>query len=218
MIEQGLGSPRELDGGGTALERANQFVTVKTAGARDLVKTLMALAGAASSSAVLERAVMRAKKPLEDHYIGLARQHEATGNLARSVTHKKRKYDDGVTVVVGPRQTGSARSTKDKASGNHAWLVEFGSGARSPGSKGRRTYVNAHQMINRRMSRVGSFNNRQFASMGRGYYFIMGSLDERAGAGGKAGYSRDFASIGGREQHPITLHPGDTIRPMPALA
>lgn len=217
MIEQGLGSPQELEGGGTGLDRANQFVTIRTAGVRDLVKNLLALAGSAASQAVLSKAVMKAKGPLEKHYIGLAKQHEATGNLARSVTHKKVKYPEGMTVVVGPRQTGPVGSTKDKASGNHAWLTEFGSGPRKPGSRGRRAYVNVHQMINGRMSRAGSFNNQQFEQMGRGYYFLMGSLDERAGAGGKPGYSRDFASINGRKQHPIALSPGETIAPMKPL-
>lgn len=218
MIEQGIGSARELEGGGTALERANQFVAVKTAGVRDLVKTLQALAGSAASEAVLSKAVMKAKRPLEQHYVGLANQHEATGNLARSVTHKKVKYPDGMIVVVGPRQTGPVGSTRDKASGNHAWLVEFGTGRRKPGSNNRRAYVNVHQRINGRMARAGSFNNTQFEQMGRGYYFLMGSLDERAGAGGKPGYSRDFSdSYGTREQHPITLKPGDTIAPMKPL-
>lgn len=221
MIEQGIGSPRELEGGGTGLDRANQFVTVRTAGVRDLVKTLQALAGSAASEAVLSKAVMKAKRPLEQHYIGLANQHEATGNLARSVTHKKVKYPDGMTVVVGPRQTGPVGSTRDKASGNHAYLVEFGTGRRKPGSQGRRAYVNVHQQINRRMTRRGSFNNTQFEQMGRGYYFLMGSLDERAGAGGRPGYSRDFAGPGpggdGRPQHPIVLKPGDTIAPMKPL-
>lgn len=218
MIEQGIGDPRELEGGGTGLDRANQFVTVRTAGVRDLVKTLQALAGSAASEAVLSKAVMKAKRPLEQHYIGLANQHEATGNLARSVTHKKVKYPEGMTVVVGPRQTGPVGSTRDKASGNHAYLVEFGTGRRKPGSQGRRAYINVHQSINRRMTRRGSFNNTQFEQMGRGYYFLMGSLDERAGAGGRPGYSRDFSdSYGTREQHPIALKPGDTIAPMKPL-
>jgi hypothetical protein len=73
-------------------------------------------------------------------------------------------------------------------------------------------------MINRRMTKAGSFNNDQFASMGRGYYFLMGSQDEpsRQG-GGKAGYSKDFMlGKDGKsgEQHPITLGPGDTIAEM----
>lgn len=219
MIEQGSGLPREIEGGGTGLDSANQFVRVRTSGVRDLVQRLQALAGAAASEANLSKAVLAASRPLKQHYIGLAKQHEATGNLARSVTHKKVTYPgDGVTLIVGPRQTGATASTQSKASGNHAWLVEFGSGPRRPGSSGRRQYVNVHQSINRRMRRSGSFNNTQFEQMGRGYYFLMGSLDERAGAGGKAGYSRDFSdSYGTREQHPIALGPNDTIKPMRAL-
>jgi hypothetical protein len=126
-------------------------------------------------------------------------------------------------MIVGPRQTGRQASRAGKASANHAWLVEFGSGARKPGSQGRRVYINVHQAINRKMNlrstrRSFSTNDEAFSRMGAGYYFLMGSLNERAGAGGKPGYSRDFSdSRGTREQHPIVLRPGETIAPMPAL-
>jgi hypothetical protein len=59
-------------------------------------------------------------------------------------------------------------------------------------------------------------NDDQFKNAGRGYYFLMGSLRVRAGAGGKPGYSRDFAMNGKGKQHPITLQPGESIAPMPA--
>jgi hypothetical protein len=69
------------------------------------------------------------------------------------------------------------------------------------------------------MTKAGGFNNTEFENMGRGYYFLMGSKFEPSRQGqGRAGYSRDFSdSYGTREQHPITLKPGDTLRPMPAL-
>jgi hypothetical protein len=154
-------------------------------------------------------------------YEARAKSHEATGNLSASVTRKYVDYPEGVVVVVGPRQTGPVGSTSDRRSGNHAWLVEFGTDARKPGSRGRRVYVNVHQSINRRMRKSGSFNNTQFEQMGRGYYFLMGSINEPSRRTGKPGYSRDFAGPGpggdGRKQHPITLAPGETIAPMKPL-
>jgi len=217
-IEQGIGAPREFDDGSTAVQQANQFVTVRTAGTRDLVKRLRELAAAASLPDILRKAVRKASEPIFDGYQDRAKLHEATGNLAASVTRKYKDYPEGAVVIVGPRQTGPVGSTRDRRSGNHAWLVEFGTARRRPGTQGRRTYVNVHQMINRRMTKAGSFNNDQFASMGRGYYFLMGSIDEpsRQG-GGKAGYSKDFMlGKDGKsgEQHPITLGPGDTIAEM----
>jgi hypothetical protein len=96
-------------------------------------------------------------------------------------------------------------------------LVEFGTGARKPGTQGRRTYVNVHQMINGKMNRAGTFNNEQFASMGRGYYFLMGSKKERTRqAKMGVGYPHDFGSDAPGEMHPVALKPGETIRFMPA--
>jgi hypothetical protein len=221
-IVQGIGSPQELDGGGTGLDRANQFVTVKTAGARDLVRRLNELVQAASSEQILKKAVREASKPISDAYASAAQAREATGNLYKSVDAKTKTYagDNGpaAVAVVGPRQTGPVGSRPGVESGNHAWLIEFGTKARKPGSRGRRTYINVHQLINKRFRRSGSFNNSQFATMPRGYYFLMGSLDERVNAGGRPGYSRDFAGPGpggdGRPQHPIVLAPGETLAGM----
>ena len=221
-LTQGVGAARELDGGGSAVDRANQFVTVQTSGARDLVAKLIEIANAASTPAILRKAVRKAAEPLEADYVSRAASHEATGNLAASVAKKFVDYPNAAVCVVGPRQTGPVGSTPDRRSGNHAWLVEFGTDARKPGSKGRRAYINVHQMINGRMKKIGGFNNRQFEQMSRGYYFLMGSIDGKTASGlGKRGYSRDFAGPGpggdGREQHPITLHPGETIEGMKPL-
>lgn len=218
-IAPGVGSPREIEGGGTGLQRAGQFVTIRTAGVRELVQRLEQLAGLAQSQPIIRRACRAAAKPIEDDYRALAQRHEATGNLYRSVTTVYRAYPEGGAAIVGPRQTGRGGSQPGVESGNHAWLVEFGTGRRKPGSKGRRAYINVHQAINGRMRRSGSFNNRQFEQMGRGYYFLMGSYDER---GGGSRYSRDFAGPGpegdGRRQHPITLGPNDTIAPVKPLS
>jgi hypothetical protein len=218
-FEQGIGAARDFDGS-SAVELTRQFATIRTAGVRDLVRRLSELASAASRDQTLRRIVEQASRPIFEDYQQQAQRREATGNLAASVTSKTVSYDEGVVSVVGPRQTGPVGNRPGRRSGNHAWLVEFGTGPRRPGSRGRKTYVNVHTVINRRMSRAGSFDDQAFANMGRGYYFLMGSLDERArqGAGGRPGYSRDFSdSYGRREQHPITLKPGKSIRPMRRL-
>jgi len=219
-LSQGIGEARDI-GGSTGIESANQFVTIRTAGVRDLVAELRRRAGSATAP-ILKKIVKRAAMPIEKKYAELARNHTATGNLAASVTHEIKAYaDGGVIAVVGPRQTGSVGSTDDARSGNHAWLVEFGTSRRKPGSQGRRAYINVHQAINGKMSRKGSFNNSQFEAMGRGYYFLMGSINEPSRQGsGRAGYSRDFMlGKDGRsgKQHPITLRPGETIAPMKPL-
>lgn len=217
-IVQGIGAPRLTDSGETGLTRVGGFVNVRTAGTRDLVKNLLALSSAARSQKILKKVCRAASMPIMRMYASEAARHEATGNLHRSVTRVYREYETGGAMIVGPRQTGKGVSKTGAESGNHSWLVEFGSGPRRPGTEGRRTYVNIHQRINGQMKRHSSANDEQFAKAGRGYYFLMGSLNERAGAGGKAGYSRDFSdSYGRRKQHPISLKPGQTIKPMKAL-
>lgn len=217
---------RDVGGGQTALARAGQFITIQTAGVRDMVERLKSLAGAVEADDVLRRAVRRASKIVADEYREMATRHTATGNLAASVKVFHRKYRNKFggrahVEVIGPLQTGPVGTTSKQASGNHAWLVEFGTDRRRPGTKGRRTYINVHQNINGRMTlHPGiSMNDEAFAKAGRGYYFLMGSLYERANQpAGKRGYSRDFSdSHGTRKQHPITLKPGETIAPMPAL-
>ena len=226
-ITQNNPAPRVVEGS-TALQQVGQFVTIRTSGVRELVERLNAISTAAESQSTLSRVVRKASRIVMSKYKAQAELHEATGNLAKSVAIFKRTYDNGrggraVVDVIGPRQTGRSASVEGAESGNHAWLLEFGSGPRRPGTQNRRTYVNVHQMVNRKMTlHPGkSMNDDQFKNAGRGYYFLMGSLRERAGAGGKSGYSRDFAGPGsggdGRKQHPITLKPGDVIAPMPAL-
>lgn len=222
-LYQGIGVAQQLDGGQTGVERANQFVTVRTAGARELVRRLNELVQAASSEQILASAVERAASPIREEYRNSAKQREATGNLYKSVGKPKIKTyagEDGpaAVAVVGPRQTGAVGSRPGVESGNHAWLIELGTKERKPGTRGRRTYINVHQMINRKMRAAGGFNNDEFSKMGRGYYFLMGSKYEREDARGRPGYSRDFAGPGpggdGRPQHPISLAPGDTIKGM----
>ena len=214
---------RDIDGS-TGLQQANQFVTIKTAGLRDMVKKLEKLADVCTAESVMKAAAKKGARVVGNRYKRKAQSHIATGNLAASFDEAERVYhnsDRSVAVVrvVGPRQTGSMGSQEGQESGNHAWILEFGTQPRRPGTEGRRTYVNVHQSINGRMKlHPGkSMNDEQFKNAGRGYYFLMGSLRER-GPGDR--YSRDFAGPGprgdGRKQHPITLQPGETIAPMPA--
>jgi hypothetical protein len=217
MITQGQGSPRTF-GGQTGKQLAEGFVNIQTGGAREVAEELRRLADriGADADALLYESCKKAAEVIGARY--KTKVGRVTGNLSKSVTYKKRVYpeDGAVVAVVGPRQTGNASSKQDAESGNHAWLVEFGTGRRKPGTRGRRTYLNVHQMINRRMTRAGSFNNDQFANMSKGYYYLMSSYNEptrQAGAG--KGYPHDFGFSNGK-QHPVTLHPGETYGAMPA--
>jgi hypothetical protein len=215
MITQGQGSPRDF-GGRSGKQLAEGFVNIQTAGARELADQLRALANRMGRDAdkLLGDACKKAAAVIGNRY--KSKVGDATGNLKRSVTVRTKSYpqDGAVVAIVGPRQTGRGASQEGAESGNHAWLVEFGTGRRRPGTKGRRTYLNVHKMINMRMTRAGSFNNDQFANMAKGSYFLMGSINEptRQARMGK-GYPHDFMVTNG-EMHPFTLHPGKTYGPM----
>lgn len=218
MISRGQGSPRTFDGGQTAKQLAEGFVSVKTAGAREVAEELRRLAESVGQDAdrLLGDECVKAAGVIGRKY--KSKVGNVTGNLAKSVRIKRKTYpqDDAVIAVVGPWQSGRGASQEGAESGNHAWLVEFGTGRRKPGTKGRRTYLNVHKMINMKMKQAGSFNNDQFARMSKGYYFLMGSINEptrQARAG--SGYPHDFAFTNGR-QHPFTVSPGETYGPMPA--
>jgi hypothetical protein len=162
----------------------------------------------------LESAVKKAGEHIKRGY--RAKIRNATGNLSKSVYIKTKTYDAAAVAIVGPRQTGTGRGTEEGGSGNAAWLFEFGSGVRKPGTKGRRTYINVHQMINGKMVRHSSANDKQFANMSKGYYFLMGSINEATRQAGMGkGYPHDFGVSDGK-MHPITLHPGETYGAMPA--
>jgi len=212
-ITQGYGRPTTF-GGQTGKQLAEGFVTVRMDGVREMAERLQTLAARMGEPRALENAVKRASMHIQRSY--QSKVGNVTGNLARSTRIKTKVYDAATVAIVGPYQTGTAGSTDTQASGNHAWLKEFGSGPRKPGTKGRRTYINVHQMINGKMRRHSSANNTQFANMSRGYYFLMGSLDEPTRLARQGvGYPHDFGYSRGR-QHPITLHPGDTYGAMPA--
>ena len=218
-------SPRDV-GFGTGKSQTEGFVRIDTAGVRELAKELERVAGALAAPGLLQKCVKQASRPIAMGYKSLvskplaAGSSGATGNLAKATITRTKEYEGGqvAVAITGPRQTGPVGSEEGRESGNHAWLVEFGSGRRKPGTQNRRTYVNVHQMINGKMRKTSSaMNDEEFARRNRGYYFLMGSLNEptRQSKRGK-GYSHDFATGKDGETHPITLGPGESIDPMPA--
>ena len=219
MITQGQGSPRSMDGQ-TGKQVAEGFVRVQTAGAREVAEELRRLANSigADADALLYDSCKKAAEVIRRRY--RSKVGDVTGNLKKSVRIQKRVYpaDGTVLAVVGPWQSGRGASQEGAESGNHAWLVEFGTGPRRPGTRGRRTYLNVHQMINRRMRRAGSFNNDQFANMAKGNYYLMGAINEptRQARWGRGGDHDFWTPPGGGKSRPVTLHPGETYGAMPA--
>lgn len=218
-ITQGIGSPRDV-GGGTGRQLTQAFITVRTAGVRELVKRLEDLANSLDPTGsvgerALKAAVKVAGRPIASGY--KSRAGNVTGNLAKSVDSKEKVYQAAVVSIVGPTFTGTGSATESNGSGNHSWLVEWGTGRRRPGTQGRRTYINVHQAINGRMRRHSTMNDDQFAGAGRGYYFLMGSLREptRQARQG-SGYPHDFMMGANGRMHPMTLGPGDDYGAMPA--
>lgn len=215
-------TPRILDDGQTGAQRAGQFVNVRLEGLRDLARELLRQSTRLGEDATgpLTSAARKAAKPIMDIY----RENisDVTGNLQRSVrVQAGRKKYPGIGIAVGGPvhvKEGDEWDIEKKGAGNHAWLYEFGTGPRRVGTQGRRTYLNVHQRINGRMSRVNpegqAFNNKQFERMGRGYYFLMGSINEdhperREGRGA-------FARGKNGKTRPYTLGPGETYPAMPA--
>lgn len=214
-------TPRS-SGGRTNRTLAEGFVAIDTSELIGLAEEVERLADAVDSTgerakAELKKAVVNASKPILREY--KRRVGNVTGNLAKSTKTLTRKYRKAVVAVSGPEQTGNRGATEDRPSGNHAWLVEFGSGPRKPGSQNRRAYINVHQAINGRMkpmSGVGSMNNDQFEAKGKGYYFLMGSINEPTRQARRgSGYPHDFVSVNGKTR-PYFLEAGDTYGAMPA--
>lgn len=207
---------RITDNGQTGAQRAGQFVTVQTSGARELARDLLRAATRFGKDATpgLTAAAKAAMKPVMDRYRQKARSNAVSGNLARSVRVEagKKKYDGVGIAVGGPVHVVNADEwdIEKKGAGNHAWLVEFGTGRRRPATQGRRTYLNVHEKINTSFRRVPNagrpFDNEQFERMGRGYYFIMGTKNNPHRRHG-SGYPHDFL---------MALAPGQTYGPMPA--
>lgn len=214
--------PRTFDGGMTANQIVEGFINVRFSGANEVAQQLelMAVRAGVNANKLLYEAAKAASKPIRDGYKRKIR--DATGNLRKSVTTRppQRKYDGVGVAITGPVVTGPVGASPDKGSGNHAWLVEFGTGRRKPGSRGRRVYLNVHQAINGRfgrMTNLGVFNNKQYERMGRGYYFLMGSKNEPTRQARRgSGYPHDFVPDGDGGTRPYFLESGETLAPMPA--
>jgi hypothetical protein len=200
---------------GANLARAEAFIRVRLSGVAPMLDTMETLMGTFERQDKLVKILNDAAVPIRDEYKKKALTHDATGNLAKSTTIKTKKYPSGNAVAIaGPRQTGSQGATNKVASGNHAWLVEFGSdGPRKPSTRNKKTYISVHKMINRKMTLHAPLeDSEKFAKRSRGYYFLMSSWKEptRQPRAGK-GYTHDFLPDGGV----YTLHPGETYGAMP---
>lgn len=201
------------------LSAAEAFVRVSLTGVGPMLDTLDLMIGAFAKKKVLESLLFDAAVPIRDEYKSRALTHDATGNLAKSTTIKTKRYPSGIAVAIaGPKHTGTAGASGKSASGNHSWLLEFGSnGRRKPSTRSRKTYVNVHEMVNRKMTVAARFeDSEKFEKRSRGYYFLMSSWKEptRQPRAGK-GYTHDFLPDIGKGPRVYTLHPGETYGAMP---
>ena len=222
-INPGRGFPNTT-GGITNKQAAAGFVNVDTRGVQELSEKLVQAAEAFDPSGTLgskalRRAIRLPLKLIKEQYVSNIRP-DVTGNLRKSVKTKYVDYPNTKSVigVVGPRSTGTGSASERDGSGNHAWLLEWGTPPRKPGTNNRRTYVNVHRMINGKMKRhATSMNDDQFRNASRGYYFLMGSINEPTRQARRgSGYPHDFMSDGSGGSRPMTLHPGETYGGMPA--
>ena len=211
--------PRTFAGGQTGAQRAAGFARVDTVGARELAGALLRAATAAGVDATgpLTAAAKEAARPIAEAY--KRNIHSVTGNLRRSVRVNagKRKYPGIGIAVMGPIHVVNSDEwdVEKKGAGNHAFLAEFGTGRRRPATQGRRTYLNVHEKINGRFTRVPNngraFDNEQFERMGRGFYFLMGSKNvpqRKTGPGA-------FVPDGKGGTRPYFLGPNETYGEMP---
>lgn len=203
------------------LAKAEAFIKVGVTGVGPMLDILDLLIGTFAKQATLEKILHNAAVPIRNEYKAHALKHDATGNLAKSTTIKTKTYPSGTAVAIaGPRHTGTAGASGGVASGNHSWLVEFGSdGPRRPSTRNRKTYVSVHKMINRKMTVHALLeDSEKFAKRSRGYYFLMSSWKEktRQARRGK-GYTHDFLPDLGDGPRVYTLQPGETYGAMPGL-
>jgi hypothetical protein len=209
MITKGFGTARDVGGGTGNQVVSSGAMTVRIVGVREMASKLEQLGARMGEPKALENAVKAAAELIKKGY--KSKIKNVTGNLSKSVRIETKSYDSAVVAIVGPWQSGRAASREGQESGNIAWIYEFGTGPRKPGSQSRRTYINVHQSINRRMTRHSSANDEQFARMGRGYYFLMGSINVPGRQTGRG----SFASKAGGGTRPYTLGPNETYPAMP---
>jgi hypothetical protein len=215
---------RVLPSGRTGAETAGDFLNFNITGIGDMIKALDRAASRClkDPGGYLQKSIIEGMNEVRDSYRG--KVNNITGNLRRAtVTRKGRKQYPGVFIAVtGPRHSvaGKEWDVEEKGAGNHAFLVEFGTSRRRPSTQNRRTYLNVHQKINRRFrplaNREGgfAFDNEQFERMGRGYYFLMGSINERHPA--RRTGPGAFVKKPGGGTRPYFLSPNETYGAMPA--
>lgn len=196
-------SPFMGDGSGSSRSLAESFVRIVMSGSGELDRKIRELSDAASTSELRNslRSGMNVIKKAYKSNLPI----DVTGNLRKSVSTKTKAYSSGVVAgIVGPTHVvaGKEWDVETKGAGNHAWLVEFGTKRRRPGTKNRRTYINIHRSINGKMTRHRGSNDTDFLNASRGYYFIMSSFDEKTRKARQgSGYPHDYIQ---------TLHPGET--------
>jgi hypothetical protein len=209
MITRGLGTPRDVGGGTGNQVVSSGAMTVRISGVREMASRLEQLGARMGEPKALEGAVKAGAELIKRGY--KSKINNVTGNLSKSVRIETKSYDSAVVAIVGPWQSGRAASREGQESGNIAWIYEFGTGPRKPGSQSRRAYINVHQSINGRMRRHSSANDEQFARMGRGYYFLMGSVNVPGRETGKG----SFVQKAGGGTRPFYLASGETYPAMP---
>lgn len=214
-IELDATQPRIVGDGLTGREAVQGFISIRTAGAREVAKRLELIAARfdQNATALKKKAIRQACQPLIRSY--KAKVNDITGNLRNSLRLTFKDYGGVLVGVVGPSHRVSSDEwdvNDKKGAGNHAWLIEFGTGPRKPGSQKRRTYLKVHEAINGRFGRMSrlsaTFNNEQFERMGRGYYFLMGSKNVPERKSGKG----SFMQTGGGETRPYFLAAGETYK------
>jgi hypothetical protein len=215
---------RVLPSGRTGAEVAGGFLDFKITGIEDLIQSLQRAADRClkDPGGYLQKAIIEGMNEVRDTY--RSKVNNITGNLRRATVTRpgKNKYEGVFIAVTGPRHAVSGKEwdVEEKGAGNHAFLVEFGTGPRRPSTQNRRNYLNVHQKINNRFrpatNREGGFvfDNEQFEKMGRGYYFLMGSINERHPAR-RTGRGA-FVKTSGGGTRPYFIAPGETYPAMPA--
>lgn len=198
-------TPRVVRDGQTGSAIASDFIRIRLEGEEELIAALLraAIRAGVEAQKPLNEACKRALDPVMKRYKDSLPQ--VTGNLYRSVKirgiRKQRARGVGAAiggpthVIGGGGKTGKEWDVEKKGAGNHAWLVEFGTGRRKAGTQGRRTPINVHQRINGRFRRIGDgtqwFRDDEFDRLGKGKYLIMSSWNDRPGFRGK-GYPGEF--------------------------
>lgn len=171
-------------------------------GFEDLAKK-MASIYARTEPRELESVMRSAAREIANDYKSLAQNNAATGNLAKSVQTKFIPYNYAAVAIAGPKHTGSG-GADENGSGNHAWLIEFGTDRRRPGGGEKKPALYVHKEINGRTRGFGAMNAMDFENASSEYSYIMGSIN------------RPFINP---QKHfgPYKLKPGEDYGAMPKL-